>query len=91
METITKIEDYRKCLNEVRTTGKAITVKNNMPIEESEKLTDEDVQGLDIVIKEEGDEIIPLTKEYIEKSQKEFEENFKMPLDKLTYPRVKKK
>jgi hypothetical protein len=90
MKTITNIEDYRICLNEVRSTGKQMTVENKMSIEESEKLTDEDVKGLDIVVSENGDEIIPLTKEYMEYSKK-LHEKFAKKFPQSVQDRLKKK
>ncbi len=60
MKTITKVEDYRKCINEVKETGNPVTVKNNMSVEENEKLTNTDLKGIDIIVSEECDEIKPL-------------------------------
>jgi hypothetical protein len=50
MKKISKIEDYRKCLKQVKGNGKTVIVENNMTIEESEKVTDKDVTGLDIIM-----------------------------------------
>ena len=60
MKTITTAEEYRNCINEVKNTGVTLKVINEMDEDEQEKITDEDMKGVDIIVSAECDEIKPL-------------------------------
>lgn len=60
MQTVKTIKEYQLLLNKVRDTKISVKVKIEMSDEELEKKDELDMQGLDIIVGVEYDEIKPI-------------------------------
>jgi len=61
MKTVSSVEEYQECINEVLKTKESMKVKVNMSHPELDKAMEElNLEGVEVIVGEEYDEIKPL-------------------------------